>query len=372
MGLPRDPPGEYAATVRHPSRLLCVIAFGLACQSSASSALPRAARESEARREAAPLDPCRATTEEPLLVPDGLPLRPPGFCVDPHGLARSLDAADSRQLAVLCERVLGCPDGAAPDGLERVTALRYLSSDGAGRADVVVSHYREPGLAHVAFTQRLLGERDPAELRARAFDAPGIAVLDASFVSAWQGKQVLWLRYSSSEVPPEQELVRAQRELPELARALLATVPAESPPASLQRLPERQRVPLGARLILEDALGVPGLGKSALGHYRDGDKRWRVLANVRPDAESAKDVLSTIRRQPGARKIKGWDVVELTERRLPSEPEVIWVIGQRGEMIYGIGDEASALPEFMSAKDEASVKLSLHEKLVALTRAHLK
>jgi hypothetical protein len=98
-----------------------------------------------------------------------------------------------------------------------------------------------------------------------------------------------------------------------------------------------------------------------------------VLAIVRPDAESAKDVLSTLGRRPETKKIKGapFDAVQFTERRLPSEPHVGWVVGQRGHVIYGIGDEATALREFMPAQHEAKVKLSLHEKLVKLTRIHL-
>jgi hypothetical protein len=120
--------------------------------------------------------------------------------------------------------------------------------------------------------------------------------------------------------------------------------------------------------MLGDAFGVPGLGASGRGYYRDERKRWRVLSVVRPDGESAKDVLSTLSRHPSAKKIKGVDALQLIERRLPSEPHVGWVIGQRGSVIYGIGDEATVLPEFMPAEREASVKLSLHEKLVKLTR----
>ena len=130
----------------------------------------------------------------------------------------------------------------------------------------------------------------------------------------------------------------------------------------------RARIDLGVRFTLGDALGVPGLGSSARGYYRDESKRWRVLSIVRPDSESAKDVLSTLSRHPSAKKIKGIDALQFIERRLPSEPHVGWVIGQRGSMIYGIGDEATVLPEFMPAQREASVKLSLHEKLVKLTR----
>ena len=46
------------------------------------------------------------------------------------------------------------------------------------------------------------------------------------------------------------------------------------------------------------------------------------------------------------------------------------MVGQRQEVIYGVGDEATALPELTSAEREAAVKLSLADKLVELTRTH--
>ena len=55
---------------------------------------------------------------------------------------------------------------------------------------------------------------------------------------------------------------------------------------------------------------------------------------------------------------------------VPAEPWVGWVVGQRQEVVYGVGDEAAALPEFMPAEREAAVKLGLLDKLAKLSKVH--
>ncbi len=348
-----------------PRRSCSAALLALACQAAAPSLTARG----EGPGSESPPVACRSQPESSSAP---LPPRASGFCVDPHALVHVFDMSDPEQSARACERVLGagCMETAAGRP-ERVVAGRYLDELAPGGADVIVQHFADPSLAFIAFSEQLLEGKDPAELDVQPLDAPGVAVQRGAVASAWRGGELLWLRYASSELPPAAELARASTALPELARALLASFPAEPglPPA-LERLPERQRIPLGVRLLDSDALGVPGLGRVALGHYQDGSKRWRVLASVRPDWDAAKDVLSTLRKQPGVRKIKGLDAVQVRVRRAPAEPEVDWVIGQRGEVVYGIGDEPVALPEHMSARAEASVKLSRHEKLVALTRVH--
>jgi hypothetical protein len=242
---------------------------------------------------------------------------------------------------------------------------------GSSQVDLVLYHFDSIEGSYAHFTERLLGDADPAELDVKQLEMPGLGVLYGEHVRAWRGRHALWLRHTDEAEDVEQRLEAAARDLPELARQLLDALPGEAGlPELVKRLPESQRIPLGARLTFDDALGVPGLGKSACGYYREADKRWRVLAIVRGDNESAKDVMSTLLRDPAARKIKGapFDAIHFTERRLPSEPHVGWVIGQRGEVVYGIGDEATVLPELMRAPREASVKLNLHEKLVKLTR----
>jgi hypothetical protein len=349
-----------------PRRSCSAALLALACQAATPSLTARG--EGPARSDA-PVG-CRSQPDEPRS--SLLPSRAATFCVDPYALVHAYDLSDPEQSAQACERVLGagCMETAAGRP-ERVVAGRYLDELAPGGADVIVQHFADPSLAFIAFTEQLLEGTDPAELGVQPFDAPGVAVRDATAASAWRGSELLWLRYTSSELPPAAELARASEGLPDLVRALAASFPAEPGlPAAVERLPERQRIPLGVRLLDSDAVGVPGLGRVALGHYQDGSKRWRVLASVRPDWDSAKDVLSTLRKQPGVRKIKGLDAVEVRVRRAPSEPEVEWLIAQRGEVVYGIGDEPVALPEHMSARAEASVKLSRHEKLLTFTRVH--
>jgi hypothetical protein len=304
---------------------------------------------------------------------ESLPLQTDSFCVDAYAGVHVYAASAPDSLARACERVLGpgCQDQ-PEEGLERVSTLRYLVRAAPGpNIDVVLSRFDTTAGAYAHFTAATLGENDPAQLGLKALDDAGSALFQSDDVLGWRGRHVFWLHYSDEQRPPSDNRLAAKHHLPELAQSLGHALPGEDGlPLAVQRLPEAQRVPLGVRLVLGDALGVAGLGMSAQGYYAEGSKRWRVIAIVRPDAESAKDVLSTLSRHPAAKKIKGapFDAVQFIERRLPTEPVVGWVVGQRAEVVYGIGDEASVLPEFMPAQREAAVKLSLLEKLVKLSR----
>jgi hypothetical protein len=303
-----------------------------------------------------------------------LPRQLERFRLDPYGEVRAFGTDGAAPLERACEQILepGCADGR---GLEHVIAARYLDEDG-GRAtlDVIASRYLDAEGAYAAFTGALIGERDPLELTARPLELPGFGVLDGERVASWLGRYVISVSYGDETAPAERRAAAAATRLPEATRRLLAALPAEPDlPLSVQKLPLTHRIPLGARLVPGDALGIPGMGMGAVGYYRDADKRWRVLAIVRPDDEAARDVLSTLGRNPAARSIRNapLDALAFTERRLPAEPYVGWVVGQRREVIYGVGDEATALPELTSAEREAAVKLSLLDKLVKLTKVHL-
>jgi hypothetical protein len=319
------------------------------------------------------------------------------FHLDPYAEVRAFGTNALAPLERACERILGpgCVDG---QGLEHVLALRYVGGpgdvdgpgdvggeghlDGEGEdgqgsratLDVLVARYDDAESAYSSFTESLIGEHDPLELTARPLDVPGLGVLDGERVGSWLGRHVISLFYTDPVEPSDRRQAQAAAELPGVTRRLLAALPAEPDlPLSVQKLPRAHRIPLGARLVAGDALGVPGMGMGAVGYYRDADKRWRVLAIVRPDVESAKDVLATLGKNPAARRIvqAPLEAFAFTERRLPAEPYVGWVVGRRHEVVYGIGDEATALPEFMPAEREAAVKLSPLEKLVKLTQVHL-
>lgn len=302
-----------------------------------------------------------------------LPAQLDSFSLDAYAEVRAYGDDAPEPLAGACERVLGpgCDD---VPGLERVTAARYVDAAGGRPSlNVIALRFASADAAYASFSTGLIGDRDPAELTARPFDAPGVAVLDADRAAAWLGRYTLAADYDDDSQPSEARHAAARARLPDSVRRLLAALPAEPElPLAVQRLPSADRVPLGVRLELGDALGVRGMGAGAIGYYRDGDKRWRVLAIVRPDAEAAHDVLSTLARSPAAHRINNapLEVFAFVERRLPAEPWVGWVVGQRQEVIYGVGDEATALPEFMPAEREAAVKLGLADKLAKLSKVH--
>jgi uncharacterized protein DUF6599 len=380
--LREGPHEEYAACAmfrQFPARALPLIGLlgGVSCQASGpplGNLAGGSPGDAPGAAPAASASSCAAALDAAALAAlETLPVQTDAFCVDAYARVGVYGAGAPDSLARACERVLGPGCQEQPEeGLERVVALRYLVRAAPGSSiDVVLSRFENTAGAYAHFTAATLGENDPAALDLKPLDAAGNALFQSDNVLGWRGRHVFWLHYSDEQQPEADNRLAASRHLPELAQLLSRSLPLESGlPAPVQRLPEAQRLPLGVRLVLSDALGVPGLGMHAQGYYAEGSKRWRVLTIVRPDAESAKDVLSTLRRHPAAKQINGvpLDTLQFIERRLPTEPVVGWVVGQRAEVVYGIGDEASVLPEFMPAQREAAVKLSLLEKLAKLTR----
>jgi uncharacterized protein DUF6599 len=295
------------------------------------------------------------------------------FCLDAYSRVRSFGAGAPQPLERGCEQVLalGCGDGHA-EGLEHLAAFRYTDAGGGSSAlEISAAHFGTADAAYAFFTERLLGDGDPAELDAQRIDAPGLTVRSGRSASGWLGRYVVTLSLVDAAAPSGELDRSAAASLPGLARRLMLALPPEPAlPVAVQKLPTEHRLPLGTRLVLGDVLGVPGMGAGAIGHYRDGDKRWRVLAVVRADSDSAHDVFGTLARSPSARPLLSAPLGALafTERRLSTEPNVTWVVGQRHEVIYGVGDEAAALPELMSAEREAAVKLASSEKLALLEK----
>jgi uncharacterized protein DUF6599 len=314
-----------------------------------------------------------ASSAAPELAP--LPLAVGGFCVEAYGRVRAYGLGASLPLERACDQVLGPGCVVEGDhGLERVLAVRYVDArDGGATVDVIAARFVDSAGAYARFGDQLIGDRDPASLALEELPAAGVTVREGERVSTWLGRYVLSADYGDDGSDPEVRARAAAARLPEVARGLSSALPADPElPLAVQKLPAAHRVPFGTRLVLGDAIGVPGMGMGAIGYHRQGDKRWRSLAIVRPDADAAQDVLGTLAASPGARKLKNGtlEAVALTFRRLPTEPNVQWVVGQRRELLYGVGDEATALPESTSAEREAIVNLSLPDKLLELTRMH--
>lgn len=351
---------------------LAPCALALACQAPVPPAPTGADQDPAALRTAAfPLKP-GSDALRPAQTHE-LPERAGEFELDLHAPPVAYGEGARESLERACERVLG-PGCRGDDRaqLARVVRFHYLhQQDREASIDGVLSRYRDELGAYARFTEMVLGERDPAEVAssAVALDA-GNLVLRADSAFAWRGRELLWLRQVDERLPAARREQAAHAALPRAARAILAHLGApETLPAVVGHLPAAERIPLGVRVRLDEAFGVPGLGPSALGHYRAGEQRWRVAVVLRPDAEAAQDVLHALERQPETRRLEQapFEALQATERSLADEPARSWVITRRGEVVYGVAEEGLPGPNLGGAR--AGVELTVQDKLSRLQGA---
>ncbi len=324
-------------------------------------------------RDVPAVDPCgahvspgaRSAAElgEELLEQDG------DWCLDRFAPPASYGELGEESLERACERALGpgcrTEEGAA---IRRVVRFHYLNrSEPLAGADGVLSRFREVPAAYAHYTRAVLGAGEPERADATELDGGRLAQRGDSLF-AWRGRELLWLHYADPRSAAARRQQRARESLPLLARALLARLGGpDALPAPVQHLPAGERIPLGVRLFLDEAFGVAGLGPSALGYYRQGNERWRMSAVERPDAESAKDLMSTLEHQPEAHRIERapLEALTLSERRGPGEPPVSWVIARQADVVYGVGTEERSGP----LAGESGSGLTLEQKLGKLPGA---
>ncbi|HSN96958.1 MAG TPA: DUF6599 family protein, partial [Candidatus Nanopelagicales bacterium] len=187
----------------------------------------------------------------------------------------------------------------------------------------------------------------------------------------WRGLYLAEITYSDESAAEAALKAASDALLPPLVKEMGEKLPGEPAlPAPAAALPKDDRLPLGIRYVIKDALGVAGVGGGAFGYHRTGDKRYRVLALVREDADQAKDVLASFAKQTGATKEKGVEggIVRLMHKD-GDAPQTEWVLARSGKTVFGIGDEARALRAGMTAEEHAKVSLTKEEKVERLKKA---
>lgn len=290
------------------------------------------------------------------------------WCLDHFAPPASYGELGEESLERACERALG-PGCRADEGaaLRRVVRFHYVNrSEPLAGADGVLSRFREAPAAYARYTRAVLGDGEPELANATELDGGRLAQRGDSLF-AWRGRELLWLRYVDPRSGAASRQQLASESLPGLARALLARLgDPDALPVSVQHLPAGERIPLGVRLFLDEAFGVAGLGPSALGYYRQGNERWRMSALERPDAESAKDLMSTLEHQPEAHRIERapLEALTLSERRGPGEPPLRWLIARQANVVYGVGTE-----ERPALAGESGGGLTLEQTLAKLPGA---
>lgn len=297
-----------------------------------------------------------------------------GYCIDPNGDARTYGEAAKGTLETVCTELL---DGECEVyknyGLKRVVTLRYVDGAGSsGTVNVTASRFATAEGAYGFFTKRVVADGDPADGVPKEIAAGGEGALGTGIAYVWRGEVVAELSYSNELETPDQIKTASAKILPELAQKIGDQLTGEvNALPSVRLLPQINLVPMGISYQHRDALGIAGLGSGAVGFYQDGSARYRVVGLARADEDSAKDVLGTLKKLPGAKVQKdlGFDAVLFTTREAEGAPQAEWLAGRNGSQVIIVGDEPLKLKagaeaaHYPADKRLALLKSALNPKL---------
>jgi hypothetical protein len=292
------------------------------------------------------------------------------YCIDPNGDARTYGEAAKGTLETVCTELL---DGECEVyknyGLKRVVTVRYVDGAGSpGTVNVIASRFASAEGAFAFFTKRVIADGDPADGTPKELPAGAEAALGTGIAYVWRGELVAELSYANELETPDQIKVTSAKVLPELARQIGDHLPGDvNPLPAVRLLPQERLVPMGVAYAHRDALGVAGLGAGAVGYYQNGSERYRVVGLARADEDSAKDVIGTLKKLPGAKVQKdlGFDAVAFSTREAEGAPQAEWLAGRSGGNVIIVGDE----PLKLKAGADASAHLAADKRLAILKSA---
>ncbi len=314
------------------------------------AAKPAASACSAARR---PNDPSNLTE---------LPAKAGAFCLDPEGNDHGFGEGAKGPLEGICDLFDGECGLYQKLGVKRVVEARYVDGGGSkATIDVRLSRFGSPEQALAMFTKRAVGGGDPAHPDApKPLAAGGMAALGIGNAYLWRGAELAEITYNDADASAAQIAAKTGELLPGLAKEMGGMMPgALELPTAVKLLPSEGRLPIGVSYEAADAL-VPGVGGGAFGYYKDGDKRWRVLALAAKDEPQAKDRWKTL--SSGGHEDKKAGGVLL----LLGQPKAEWLVARAGATIVGIGDEVLVLREGMTPDEHGKVCLSIDDKRARL------
>jgi hypothetical protein len=295
------------------------------------------------------------------------------YCVDPNADARAYGEAAKGSLDDVCTELLdGECEVYKAYGLRRIVTLRYIDGAGSpGAVEVKLSRFASKEGAYGFFTKRVVADADPLAIKLTELHAGAAGALGSGIAYVWRGEHLAELSYTNELEPPDKMKESGKRVLPDIAHGIGDKLPLDtSPPAAVALLPEDHRLPMGVSYELHDLFGISGIGSGAVGYYKDGDKRWRVVTIVRTDDDAAEDVLASLKKVDRASTLKEvlFPALVFQTMRDDASPRTEYVAGRRGKNVFAVGDEELVLGGGRSKDEEAKTKLSRDEKLVILKR----
>jgi len=296
------------------------------------------------------------------------------WCLDPQGDAKSYGDKGKLGMRLICETAL---DGGCEEyirlGVTRTVVLHYVEGKGAGTIEVFLSQFAGDG-AYALMTARIVGEVDPTDPSMPhpiSVAKSGVGALGTGKAYAWRGSHFLELTYSNDNQTPEQLKKSSDDVLPGLAKAIAEKLP-ETPeiPDDARLLPPGDRVPFGVVFDPKAILGMANVGRGAVGYYKNGNKRWRILATLRPDIDQGKDVFKSLK-QAGATTIPniGDEAMLVLLHPGPSRPKLEFAIARTKGVVVGVGDEEFLLSSNGAAPPPAKsgdIELTKDEKIEKL------
>jgi hypothetical protein len=317
-------------------------------------------------------DACSApgSVEDPVSAAF-FPRTVPGACLEPKGDTRTFGERGKSTLEELCTTAF---DGECEVyrgfGVKRVVGVRYVEGGGKqGTVEVYVNQFATKAGALGMFSKRVVGESDPADPAApKSFGAGERSALGTGRGYVWSGEYLVELTYTNDDGSLAQEAFKAAADavLAPIGKAIGAALPADtSAIPSVAALPVGSQLPGGLAFYPADGFGVPHLGPVAVGYYRDGDARFRILAIAHGDPNEAKGEMRLFKSRPKAKPEAGLgdEAVTVELEGGADKPGAAFVIARTGATVIGVGTEPFAAGTTL---DDAARKARLKALLTAL------
>ena len=256
-------------------------------------------------------------------------------------------------------------------GLSRVVTLRYVDGapGSAGVVEVVLSQFDTDGGAFGMFTKRVVADADPVSADApKPIAATGAAALGGGRANAWRGPYLVELTYMNEQEKPAVMVKSSETVLTQLVKSITDRLAGNlEKPAPTRDLPEANMVPNGVQFFPKDAIGIKGLGPAAIGFYKEGEKRYRVLQAAPADEAGAKEMTKAVRGTPGALPVAGVgdEATQFVLQSGKAAPKAEWIFVRKGKTVTAVGDEEFAL-EAGQPLDKQTNRLTKDEKIAKL------
>jgi hypothetical protein len=295
------------------------------------------------------------------------------FCLDPNDKGQVFGEGGDLPLEQICDLFDGECEIYKGFQVRRVAKVRYVDGKGSeATIDINLSKYASSDAAYGMFTKRTVGDGDPADEATPApFDAGGAAALGLGNAYLWRGPYLAEITYNDPTASVKELEANAGQVLQPLTKAIGEKLPGETKlPDAVSALPDKDMLPMGRRLVLEDVLGIEGLGGGAFGYYRDGEQRFRMVSVLFGDEDQAKDAMKSVAKSEGATPED--DLGDAALRFMIAEgelPPAEWIVARKGPRLLGIGDEQRVLRAGMTNEEHKKLTLTREEKTARLKAA---